>query len=150
MTVVINELRSPEFEELSGLIDQQQLYHYNLNTPNSERFLGVGVKEFRDYMTKTGAYACYAAYDASTPVGFIACTVNKNKAFIEDVFVTEEYRGKGIGSKLMTFLLDFCYKENTESISVHITNNNEKVFGFYKKYGFSEDHKDETGYIFTK
>jgi putative acetyltransferase len=70
--------------------------------------------------------------------------ISENK--IEMLFVGSEFRGKGIGKKLINHAI------NTLNISyVDVNEQNKQAIGFYKKYGFkllNRSEKDNYGNLF--
>ncbi|KAG0511623.1 MAG: GNAT family N-acetyltransferase [Nitrosopumilaceae archaeon] len=56
-------------------------------------------------------------------------------AHIEDVVVTKEYQGKGIGEKLIRSLLDYAKKNDCYKT---ILDSNDDVKPFYEKIGFKK------------
>ena len=56
-------------------------------------------------------------------------------AHIEDVVVTKEYQGKGIGEKLIRSLLDYAKKNNCYKT---ILDSSDDVKPFYEKIGFKK------------
>ena len=71
-------------------------------------------------------------------VGFIILTKKENKEIlIFTLFVDENYRRRGIGTKLIKFSMDnarFIYKDAYFSLHVMVTNEN--ALTLYKKLGF--------------
>ena len=65
-------------------------------------------------------------------------------AVIEDVVVSEKYRGKGIGSKLTNQLLE--YAKNKGCGCVDVNTRREPAKTFYIKKGFAEKNKDRDFY----
>ena len=59
--------------------------------------------------------------------------------YLEDILVTEEMRGKGIGSMLMDRLLEEAKEKGFKRISWQVLDWNEPAINFYKKYGASFD-----------
>ena len=57
----------------------------------------------------------------------------KNMGHIEDVIVNEQYQKQGLGSKLITYLIDRAKKNNCYKV---VLNCNEKSVGFYQRFGF--------------
>ncbi|MDR1215807.1 MAG: GNAT family N-acetyltransferase [Treponema sp.] len=55
--------------------------------------------------------------------------ISKNK--IEMLFVGAEFRGKGIGRKLINYAIDIL-----NVLYVDVNEQNDQAIGFYKKYGF--------------
>jgi ribosomal-protein-alanine N-acetyltransferase len=71
-------------------------------------------------------------------VGFVAFSIMYEKAEIIDIAVKDEYSRQGIGSKLLTYVIDECLKNKGESITLEVRNSNYKAISFYKKHGFRE------------
>lgn len=62
-----------------------------------------------------------------------------NYAVIEDVFVKEDFRGKGIGSELIKKAIYYAEESRCEHVSLNIDPNNKTVRNFYEKLGFKLD-----------
>jgi putative acetyltransferase len=70
--------------------------------------------------------------------------ISKDK--IEMLFVGAEFRGKGIGGKLINYAID-----TLNVLYVDVNEQNEQAIGFYKKYGFellNRSEKDDYGNLF--
>jgi GNAT superfamily N-acetyltransferase len=57
-------------------------------------------------------------------------------AHLEDIVVKQFYRGKGVGKKIIEFLVDYARKKNCYKISLSCKSNN---VIFYEKNGFFTD-----------
>ncbi len=57
---------------------------------------------------------------------------------IVNIYVKEEARGKGIGSKLMEKLISYGKENKCSNITLEVKRCNLGAIGLYKKYGFSE------------
>ena len=67
------------------------------------------------------------------------------EGFIEDLFVTEKYRNKKVGSSLFSKVLEWLKDNVAKSMDVHVSVGNEKVIKFYEHNGFKM-----TGYTMKK
>jgi GNAT superfamily N-acetyltransferase len=78
---------------------------------------------------------CFGIYDQSRQfVGFArVVTDSAIFAYIMDVFILEDYRGKGLGKRLIEYILDFPELNNLARW--HLVTDD--AHGFYKKCGFS-------------
>lgn len=56
------------------------------------------------------------------------------RMYLEDIIVTEAWRGKGIGSMLMDELLRIAREKNFVGISWQVLDWNEPAINFYKRY----------------
>lgn len=82
--------------------------------------------------------------------GFVACaedtivafalyyirysTWKGQRMYLEDILVTEQWRGQGIGALLMTALQEEARKKQLHGISWQVLNWNEPAIRFYQKY----------------
>ena len=62
--------------------------------------------------------------------------------FLENVFVQEENRGKGIGSKLVEAIITEAKKQNCYKIICTSRYSNSEVHVFYNKLGFKDYGKE--------
>ena len=60
-------------------------------------------------------------------------------ALIDEFIVMEEHRGKGVGSSLMTAVIDKCRQIGCSEIEVSTETSNEEARAFYVARGFSGD-----------
>ncbi|MBS1781807.1 MAG: GNAT family N-acetyltransferase [Bacteroidetes bacterium] len=61
------------------------------------------------------------------------------RMYLEDIFVTEEWRGRNIGTMLMSALIVEAKQMQLKGMSWQVLNWNEPAIQFYKKYGASLD-----------
>ncbi|MBK7095844.1 MAG: GNAT family N-acetyltransferase [Saprospiraceae bacterium] len=59
--------------------------------------------------------------------------------YLDDIVVTEKYRGNKIGTKLLEKVVEFGKKNNCKRIRWQVLNWNEDAIEFYKKYGAKLD-----------
>lgn len=55
---------------------------------------------------------------------------------IESIFIEAEYRGYGVGDKLMHDALKWMDENNIQRRVIGVAAGNEDTFGFYEKFGF--------------
>ena len=63
---------------------------------------------------------------------------------IEDVVVSNEYRGKGIAKKLIEYCIDFSKNQGCYKL---ILNCNQKLINFYSKFGFENKNTEMSIYF---
>lgn len=69
------------------------------------------------------------------------------KMYLEDIIVTEEWRGKGIGGRLMDALIAEAKEKGFPGITWQVLNWNEPAIGFYKKYNTRFDDEWMNGIL---
>jgi aminoglycoside 6'-N-acetyltransferase I len=78
-------------------------------------------------------------------LGFISIKISlgsKGKsALIDELWLKEEWQGKGIGKKLIRFIESYYKKENVRTICL-VSDKRSKAFGFYKKLKFKPHFED--------
>ena len=57
---------------------------------------------------------------------------------INNIYVLEEYRNKGIASKLLEYVIDLGKKNNVLNITLEVRKNNTNAIKLYNKYNFKE------------
>jgi diamine N-acetyltransferase len=73
----------------------------------------------------------------SVPVGYCASTIDANrKGEIDSLFVSTEYRRKGVGELLVRKSIEWLNNKQCISIRLSVSYGHEKVLGFYQKLDF--------------
>ncbi len=72
-------------------------------------------------------------------IGFALCytrysTWKGQRLYLEDILVTEEMRGKGVGKLLFDRLIEECKEKNYSGMAWQVLDWNEPAINFYKKY----------------
>ena len=57
---------------------------------------------------------------------------------LDDIFVKEEYRNKGIGNKMLGYLVSVAISEKVVNITLEVRESNAIARNLYKKFGFRE------------
>ncbi len=56
-------------------------------------------------------------------------------AHLHKIYLSPNYQGKGLGKKLMQFIIDFAKKTGAHSLTLHVNRHN-KALQFYQAVGF--------------
>ena len=87
-----------------------------------------------------------------SPVGYIVLTLGFSllfggrDAFIDEFYIGEEHRGRGIGRRTLEFVEEACAAWGAQAIHLEVTRHNTNAQALYRKFGF-EDHDH---YLMTK
>ena len=69
------------------------------------------------------------------------------KMYLEDIIVTESWRGKGVGSKLMDRLITEAKERGFPGITWQVLNWNQPAINFYKRYNTRFDDEWVNGVL---
>ena len=67
-------------------------------------------------------------------------------AFVDELYLRDEYRGQGIGKRALEFLTGVCAAEGVNALHLEVERANTSAQAVYRKFGF-EDHDR---YLMTK
>ncbi|MBE6687019.1 MAG: GNAT family N-acetyltransferase [Ruminococcaceae bacterium] len=81
---------------------------------------------------KDGRIAGYAELSYS-----FAPEVGGRSIFIEEIFVCEEYRNRGIGHEFLEYVVSLV-KGDLRRVRLEATRSNEKAVALYRRFGFEE------------
>ena len=86
---------------------------------------------------------CFVAEIDEKIIGFITAAEKKVPSYrqvkvaeLENIFVKEEFRNKGIGKKLMEAFVNWAKELKVDKVAVNVFALNEKAIAFYKREGF--------------
>jgi len=63
-------------------------------------------------------------------------TLKNNTCHISDLYVKKEFRGKGLGKKLMEIADEYAKRKGAKRITLNVRKDNEPALNLYKKSGF--------------
>lgn len=98
-----------------------------------------------EHLLKDARSHFLVAATKGTPVGFIHFTTRQTvlhrspSAMIDELVVTEEYQGKGIGKQLVLATIEKCGRLRCCEVEVSTEKTNVKARRFYKQCGFNRD-----------
>ncbi len=89
-------------------------------------------------------------------VGYLEYSLIYDRMEIDNINVLEEYRNKGIGTKLMAYLVSMAINLRVVNITLEVRVSNDIARNLYKKFGFREValrkyyYGDEDGILMEK
>lgn len=72
--------------------------------------------------------------------GYVGSWLTIPNAEILNLFVSEEFRGLGLGKKLMYDVVEVCKKEEIEMLTLEVRVSNTYAINMYKDLGFEVSH----------
>lgn len=89
-------------------------------------------------------------------VGYLEYSLIYDRIELDNINVLDEYRNKGIGTKLMAYLVSIAIDLKVDNITLEVRVSNEIARNLYKKFGFREValrkyyYGDEDGILMEK
>ena len=89
---------------------------------------------------KDPSVTIYILQGESQPIGSATIQLRKDLslAYIYDIAILEEYRGKGLGSYLLQSCIMKLKEKDIHNASLLVTDENKSALGLYRKIGFNE------------
>lgn len=119
-------------------------------TVKPDWFLSNDAKEFYLEFLTDKTKCIYVAEEEKKIIGFIVGELfdkteywyRKINCFAEldELYVDEEYRSKGVGSKLMDKFKEWCKEQGVDRISLEVSSTNVPSILFYQKHSFKEQY----------
>lgn len=137
--ITIRNVRREDCPRLLELIKELAEYEKAPDevTVTLEQFTDAGFGE-------NPVWKAFAAVDGDTVIGFALYYIRYStwkgcRLYLEDLLVTESYRGQGIGKLLFDRLLQEARDKNYNGMVWQVLEWNEPAINFYKKYEASFD-----------
>ena len=132
--LIIEPIKNSNFDEFLKLI--VKLAEYEKLTPPDEK---AKIQLRKDGLSKKPKYEAYVGKINEKYVGYIiffmtySSILAKQTLYLEDIFVLNEYRKKGIGQKLFNFIISKAKERNCGRIEWHVLDWNQVGIKFYEK-----------------
>lgn len=91
---------------------------------------------FRDCL-RAGYYCCVAEIDAIV-IGYAVMSTGAGEAHVLNLCVVEQYRFRGIGSRLLEHLLEFAKSLGVDDVFLEVRPSNTVAIRLYQARGFAQ------------
>lgn len=138
MKIKLRVCNSNDKDIVAPMIVELMNHHRKLTKAPDEYWCTIekGEKSFDSWLREG---RIYLASKDGDHIGFFYLEFGgDNAAWLEDLYIIEKYRGKGLGKKAMNILDDMMVKENITAIFVDVIPRNIGAIEFYREVGF--DH----------
>ncbi|MBR3161904.1 MAG: ribosomal protein S18-alanine N-acetyltransferase [Bacilli bacterium] len=95
-------------------------------------------------------------YSDEEVIGYLVYSHIYDRLEVDNLFVNENMRGRGIGKKLMSYLICIAINNHVVNITLEVRKSNEVARELYKSFGFREValrrlyYGDEDGILMEK
>ena len=84
------------------------------------------------------------------PTGFAICSIKENDLYIHRFAVAKGRQNKGMGSKLIEYILENCKENRIGVVNLQVKKINMRAQRFYKRYNFKRIGERGLNYIYRK
>lgn len=137
------DFRLAQFIDIDALMELVQEFYQFENMQFNE---GV-IKAFTALMSDEQFGVIWLIYDRDRPIGYVALTFFFSMEYhgrcglVDELYIREEYRGKGIGKKVFAMLEEFLDSQKMRSLSLVVDFWNESAQSLYSKLGFQREKR---------
>lgn len=103
---------------------------------SSKKFKWYSKKTVKEWITHPKDSILLVAKYQGELVGICLTYIMRSWAYCDSLFIKEEFRGKGIGKKLLMKTEALLKKYNTEALSLLVNTDNTDAINGYKRLGF--------------
>ncbi len=137
-SIAILPARPDDFQELLRLVRayyrHDGIRYRSAIVPGALRRLVSGRVQARAWIARNRARA----------IGYVAFSYHYDAEFgglegvITDLFIRAAYRGRGLGTRLLATVEDYCHAAGIRSIELQVIDRNRAAAAFYRKHGFRQ------------
>ena len=141
--MIIQKASLNELEPLTELFNLYRLFY------KQESDL-EGARQFLKERISNKESVAFIALNDNKPLGFVhlypafSSVSMKRSWILNDLYVKEEARGKGVGEKLLTTAIQFAKQTEAKGLFLETANDNYNAQRLYEKIGF----KKETNFFY--
>ena len=77
-------------------------------------------------------------YEDNKVIGYLIYSLIYDRIEIDNFCVNEDFRGQGIGKKLLSYLVVIAINNHVINITLEVRKSNDVARNLYKKFGFRE------------
>lgn len=152
MEYIIRELKQEEVEVLDTFLYEAIFIPEGIEAPSKDIIEQPELQVYIDEFGNKQGDICFVAEIDNTIIGAVWVRIMNDYGHIDDatpsfaISLLKEYRGDGIGTKLMMQMLEELRKQGYEKASLAVQKMNYAV-RMYKKVGFEVIDENEEEYI---
>lgn len=131
MSIAIRSGTENDFEAIYELIKEFALFQ---KTPEKVKITPEQMKQ------DASLFRCFVAEEEHRIIGFASYFFTYYSwtgkcLYLDDLYVSAAYRGKGVGSTLFSAVIGFAKEAECKKLRWQVSNWNKPAIGFYKKMG---------------
>jgi ribosomal protein S18 acetylase RimI-like enzyme len=131
-------IRNATVDDIPILVDLMQEFYAGSNYPLDKQW---ATASFSSLLQDGSLGATWLVFYDSEPAGYVVLTIKFSMeyggldAFIDDLFIRQFYRRRGLGRELLNVLFDECRRRKVLTVHVEVGHDNIAAKGLYHSYG---------------
>jgi len=132
------EIREAAENDINTILDFMKSYYEFDNLDYSREMLRSTLQEF----ISSSYGSLFVIQSIDKPIGYFCLAfgysleLHGKDCFLDELFISQEYREKGVGSEVMKFIEDYLKKKHIKAIHLIVFESNIKAQQYYLKNGF--------------
>ena len=147
---MIREATIEDKGAVENLFLEELVFHlcFVKNFFNQQTIDSILPKEYYENILESEKEMILVSEVGDTVVGLIMFTINSTDddlflhqkwIHVNELIVCENYRGKGIGKKLLMKVEDYAWENDMNHIRLHVWRDNENAIKFYEHHDFKSE-----------
>ena len=116
---------------IAGFRTALHAYRGIASTPDTE----AGKEEFLDFLKAD--YPVFAAVEDGKATGYIVCRIEEPILWVEQIYVCDAYRRKGVASRLFEKAEEIAASMGEDTVFNYVHPNNDGMIGFLRSKGYT-------------
>lgn len=124
------EYRTVEIDDEEEFLSYQAIHN--------QLFINPLDVELLNDMQHSEHFKCVIAFKGDNCIGGCTLFLDEGLGYIENLFVTPNYIGKGYSKEILTYALNYFSELNAREVDLEVWKSNERAVKLYEQFGFSE------------
>ena len=122
-------------DRLASLVADFRVTLRSFKGIESKPDLEAGREEIQSYLEE--GWPVFAAEEDGKLVGYLVCRIDEPCLWVEHIFVSSEFRRRGVASMLFEKAEEIAAEKGEETVYNYVHPNNERMIGFLRSKGYT-------------
>lgn len=101
----------------------------------------------KEFISNPDRGTIWIVKENNIPIGYIVLAIvysfefSGRNAFVDEFYLEKDFRGKGIGKKVMGYVTEEAKRMNIKALHLEVERHNEKALHLYQAFQFKDHHR---------